>query len=68
VWELRDAERAEPCRRLALELVEAEVGDDVAGSHGLTVARMASLLGDHGDADGWFERAATKLRADGRRP
>jgi DNA-binding CsgD family transcriptional regulator len=68
VWELRDSAWAEPCRRLALELLDAEVGDDVSASQELTVARMASLLGDHGDADEWFERAAAKLRADGRRP
>jgi DNA-binding CsgD family transcriptional regulator len=68
VWELQDAARAEPCRRLALELVKSEAGDDVAGSNELTVARMASLLGRHDEADEWFERASTTLRADGRRP
>jgi DNA-binding CsgD family transcriptional regulator len=68
LWELQDAARAESCRRLALELVDAKVGNDVSGSQELTVARMASLLGDRGEADEWFERAATKLHADGRRP
>lgn len=68
VWELEDAARAEPCRRLALELVESQAGDDVSGSNELTVARMASLLGRHDEADEWFERASAKLRADGRRP
>jgi DNA-binding CsgD family transcriptional regulator len=68
VWELRDPVRAERCRTLALALVDARVGDDVAGSHELTVARTSSLLGDNADADEWFARASATLRGDGRRP
>jgi DNA-binding CsgD family transcriptional regulator len=68
VWELRDPPRAERCRRLALALVEAEVGDDARGSLELTVARTTSVLGEHAEADEWFERACEKLRADGRLP
>jgi DNA-binding CsgD family transcriptional regulator len=68
IWELRDPTRAERCRTLALALVDAGVGDDVSGSHALTVARTSSLLGDHAGADEWFARAAAELAADGRRP
>ena len=68
VWRLRDRKHAERCRRLALALVESGVGDYVAGSNELTMARMASLLEDHVDAAQWFSRARAKLRADGRRP
>jgi DNA-binding CsgD family transcriptional regulator len=68
LWELGEAGLAERCRTLALALVEAGVGDDVAGSQELTVARMSSLLGEHPEADKWFERASVNLRADGRRP
>jgi DNA-binding NarL/FixJ family response regulator len=68
VWELRDATRAAPFRRLARALVEAGIGDYVTGSNELTVARMATLLGDDDEAAESFARAQATLHADGRRP
>jgi DNA-binding CsgD family transcriptional regulator len=68
VWLLEDAERAAPFRRLALALVEAGAGDYVQASNELTIARAASLLGEFEDAQTWFERARSKLAADGRGP
>jgi len=68
IWHLGDRTRAERCRKLALALVDAGVGDYVMGSQALTVARMASLLEEHAEAADWFARAQAKLRVDGRRP
>ena len=68
IWQLRDATYADRCRRLALALVDAGVGDYVIGSQELTLGRLASLLADHEGAAEWFGRADAKLRDDERRP
>jgi DNA-binding CsgD family transcriptional regulator len=68
VWELGAVEWAATCRQLALDLITAEIGGHFMGSHELTVARMAVLLGDMAEASTYFARARTELEASGRRP
>ena len=68
VWELRDATRAARVKPLARALLEAGVGDYVTGSNELTLARMATLLGDNAEAAESFAQAQATLRAGGRRP
>lgn len=48
--------------------IVAGVADAPLASNALTVARMAALLGDEGEAGAWFARARNELEADGRRP
>lgn len=67
-WELRAVEYATTCRQLALDLIAAGIGGHFDGSHELTVARMAALLGDMAEASTYFARARTELEASGRRP
>jgi DNA-binding CsgD family transcriptional regulator len=67
-WELGAVEYAATCRQLALDLVAAGIGGHFDGSHELTVARMAALLGDMAEASTYFARARTELEASGRRP
>jgi pimeloyl-ACP methyl ester carboxylesterase len=68
VWELGAVECAATCRELALDLIAAGIGGHFMGSHELTVARMAALLGDMAEASTYFARARTELAASGRRP
>jgi DNA-binding CsgD family transcriptional regulator len=68
VWELGAVECAATCRQLALDLIATGIGGHFMGSHELTVARMAVLLGDMAEASTYFERARTELAASGRRP
>jgi DNA-binding CsgD family transcriptional regulator len=68
VWELGAVEWATTCRQLALDLIAAGIGGHFMGSHELTVARMAALLGDMAEAGAYFARARTELEASGRRP
>lgn len=68
VWELGATGYASSYRRLARELLAADVHDFPIGSIDLTVARMAALLGDVGEAHEYFDRARARLEADGRRP
>jgi DNA-binding CsgD family transcriptional regulator len=68
VWELREASFAERYRRLALDVIAAEVGDYPTTSNELTVARMSSLLGDSSEAAEYFARARGVLEASGQRP
>ena len=68
VWELGAVEWAATCRQLALDLIAAGIGGHFMGSHELTVARMAALLGDMAEASTYFMRARTELEASGRRP
>jgi DNA-binding CsgD family transcriptional regulator len=68
VWELGAVEYAATCRQLALDLIAAGIGGHFMGSHELTVARMAALLGDMAEASTFFARARTELEASGRRP
>jgi DNA-binding CsgD family transcriptional regulator len=68
VWELSLVDRAEEYRRLALELIEAGVGENAGHSRELVVARMASLLGDLDQSLDYFERARVMLARSGQRP
>lgn len=68
VWELGQAEHAPRYRRLALDLIEAGVGDYPCTSNELTVARMAALLGHMREAETYFARARTSLEVGGQRP
>jgi DNA-binding CsgD family transcriptional regulator/transcriptional regulator with XRE-family HTH domain len=68
VWELGDVEYAARYRRLALDLIEAGVGDYPCCSNELTTARMAALEGRLGEADAYFARARRTLEASGQRP
>jgi DNA-binding CsgD family transcriptional regulator len=68
VWRLGVTEYAAAYRRLALELLAAGIGDDPLGSTELSVARMAALLGNAGEASEYFARARHGLAASGRRP
>jgi DNA-binding CsgD family transcriptional regulator len=67
-WELEDAEHAAIYRRLALELIAAGVGDYPSTSSELTVARMASLLGNLDEAADYFDRARIALEVSGQSP
>ncbi len=68
VWELGAVECAATCRELALDLIAAGIGGHFMGSHELTVARMAALLGEMPEASTYFLRARTELEASRRRP
>jgi ATP/maltotriose-dependent transcriptional regulator MalT len=68
VWELGAVAYAARYLRLARDLPAAGVCDFPIGSVDLTIARMAALRGDMADAHDWFNRARTRLEADGRRP
>ncbi len=68
VWRFSATEHARDYHHLALDLVTAGVADAPLASNALTVARMAALLGDEGEAGVWFARARGELEADGRRP
>ena len=68
VWELGAVEWAATCRQLALDVIAAGIGGHFMGSHELTVARMAALLGDMAEASTYFLRARTELEASRRRP
>jgi len=65
VWELGAVECAATCRQLALDLIAAGIGGHFMGSHELTVARMAALLGDMAEASTYFMRARTVLETSG---
>lgn len=68
VWELGATGYASRYRRLARELLAADVRDFPVGSIDLTIARMAALLGDVVEAHEYFDRARARLEADDRRP
>jgi DNA-binding CsgD family transcriptional regulator len=68
VWELGAVGYAATCRQLAFDLIAAGIGGHFMGSHELTVARMAALLGDMAEASTYFAWARTELEASGRRP
>jgi DNA-binding NarL/FixJ family response regulator len=68
VWSLGATEFAADYRAVALRLLRDGWADYPCGSLELTVARMASLLGDHGEAATYFARARLKLEATEQRP
>src|SRR5438034_244812 len=51
--------------RLALDLIAAGIGGHFMGSHELTAARMAALLGDMAEASTYFMLARTVLETSG---
>lgn len=66
IWDLGAVEYAAAYRGFALRLVaEPDVGDWNASSNELSVACMAALLGDRGQAEEYFERARAALHASG---
>jgi DNA-binding CsgD family transcriptional regulator len=68
VWRLAAGDDASVYRRLALDLIEAGIGDDPLGSTELSVARMAALLGSAAEATEFFANARQTAAASGRRP
>ena len=68
VWDVSAEELAPAYRGLALDLIAAGVGNPSHGAHALTVARMAALLGDMGQAAAYFDQARAELEASGQRP
>jgi DNA-binding CsgD family transcriptional regulator len=68
VWALGAVDLAPAYRTAARGLIGAEHGDFPGGSHELTVARMASLQGNHAEAETYFARARLRLEATGQRP
>jgi DNA-binding CsgD family transcriptional regulator len=67
-WLLGAREHASALRRLALDLVEAGVGDYSGTSRELAVAWMATLEDDRPAALEYLARARTTLSASGHRP
>lgn len=68
VWELEAVEYAAIYRRLALELLAAGFPGSPFRSNGLTVARMAALLGDLPEATAYFSLARQTAEEGGQRP
>ncbi|HEY7031876.1 MAG TPA: AAA family ATPase [Thermomicrobiales bacterium] len=68
VWLLGAADHAPHYRTVALRLIRDGRADYPCGSLELTVARMASLLGDHHEAETYFARARLRLEATGQPP
>jgi DNA-binding CsgD family transcriptional regulator len=68
VWALGATELAPVYRTAARALIDVDHGDFPGGSHELTVARMAALLGNHAEAETYFARARLRLEASGQRP
>ena len=68
VWALDAVDSAGEYRRLARSLVAAGRGDYPGTSNELTIARMATLLGDRAEAGERFARARVAAAASGRRP
>ncbi len=67
VWELEAAEYAPIYRRLALELLAAGFPGSPYRSNALTVARMATLLGDLPEATVYFAQARQSAESGGQR-
>ena len=67
-WTLQLVEPAADLKQSALALVEAGVGNHWNCSNELTIARMATLLGDPDEASEWFTLARLALAKSGQRP
>lgn len=65
VWDLEATEYTATYRRLALDLLDTGVGVTGFGPLEQYVARMATLLGDFGEAQEYFERARSRLHGRG---
>jgi len=65
VWDLEAKEYAITYRRLALDLLNTGVSVTGFGPLEQYVARMATLLGDFGEAQEYFERAKSRLDGQG---
>lgn len=57
VWELPAPEYAAQYYQMALQILEAGVGDSQLGSSQLTAARMLALQGDLSEAEAYFKEA-----------
>jgi hypothetical protein len=68
VWYLGATDFAPSFRRFALDLIDAGVGDWPTVSNELTVACMASLLGDHDETERYFQAAREKLIPNAQEP
>lgn len=68
VWELGAVEFAGIYRRLALDLLAAGLQGAPLCTNALTVARMASLLGNRAEAELYFVRARSATEAASQRP
>jgi DNA-binding CsgD family transcriptional regulator len=68
VWILGERRFAPVFRNAARALIEVGQGDFPGGSHELTVARMASLLGNTQEATSYFQFARERLEETGQRP
>lgn len=68
IWRLGATDLAPIYRHFANDLLDSGVGDDPLSSNALSVARMAALLGNLGEAIDYFARARVSLDASGRRP
>jgi DNA-binding CsgD family transcriptional regulator len=68
VWELNAVEFADIYRRLALNLLAAGYQGAPLCTNALTVARMATLLGDMGEAEVYFAHARRDIEASSQRP
>ena len=68
VWLLGADDRAAVYKRLALAVIDAGIGDYPQTSNELTVARMASQLGEAAASAHSFDRARAQLDASGQRP
>ena len=68
IWDLGAVEYAAAYHDFSLRLVaEPDVGDWNASSNELSVACMAALMGDPGQAEEYFDRARAVLNASGQR-
>src|SRR5581483_1748887 len=68
IWDLELRPWAGTYRQLALELLDAGLGDLSGHSQELAVARMAGLEGDLDEAFAYFARARSVLDRSGQRP
>jgi DNA-binding CsgD family transcriptional regulator len=68
VWELGAVEFAGIYRRLALDVLAAGFPGAPLCTNALTVARMATLLGDMREAEVYFAQARSDTEAGGQRP
>jgi len=68
VWELGATEFAGVYRRLALDLLAAGFQGAPLCTNALTVARMATLLGNRNEAELYFAHARSATEVEGQRP
>lgn len=64
VWEMPAPEFAPRYQQLALQVLEAGVGDSQLGSSQLTAARMLALQGELSEAKGYFDQARQQAQTN----